>query len=1007
MGRGHEVRLVRSRAGYTPLGRVVAGGARSACAAALFIVVVMLLLAASARAANITITPSSFTTSLSTNQAGAHPDLTTTFSLDHDSLYSPIGGTPRDLSIELPKGLVGAANATPTCPMGTVSDTQARCPESAAVGVIDASLYYLGLPFPFPQTALVYNVTPYADEPAALGFFALYPVRLDTKVRSDGDYGITTTGANLTEAASLLSSVVTLWGVPADHNGPGPFTTTASATTGETYGGRGLGTRRAFFTNPTECSATSPISSLAVDAWQAPGVFTTASFDLGPITGCDRLTFAPTIDVRPDSRTAGAPTGLAVTVSVPQNPDPSGLATPNVKDIAVTLPSGMALSPSAADGLGACSDAQIGLKVLGPATCPDSSKIGTVEVTTPLLDDPLEGEIFLGTQKSQDPQSGEMYRMFLQAAGSGVRVKLPGSVKVDPVTGQLTTTFASNPQVPFDSVTVRLFGGSRAPLVNPSSCGTKITSANITSWAGSAVDTTSSYEVDRGCPTGQFAPTFEAGTLNPQAGGYSPFTMTIRRTDADQDISSIAVSLPSGVLAALGSVPLCAEADAAAGTCGSASQIGTTTVSSGAGPDPFTLGGKVYISGPYKDAPFSLSIVVPAKAGPFDLGTVVVRSPLIVDAAAAKASAPADPLPTILGGVPLHIKMINVTLDRPGFTFNATSCAKQTVGVSMMSTGGATSTSTWPYQAAGCASLPVKPDLALSFTGKGATKDGTHPAVVADLNETPGQANLKQVKVTLPLSIALDPDNAQGLCTPEQATARACPDASIVGHATATTPALHEPLAGPVYFVENTRLSPSGRVIKTLPKLWLRLSGEGVPLDLFGTSEVDSSKRLVSTFDNVPDAPVSSFHLDIDGGKHGILVANTDVCLAPKATTAVYTGQNGVRTTKSLSIKVPDCTPHLAKTVASSTSVALSFSGLRAGKLTVTSPLLAKGTKTITTSDTATLTAKLTAKAKATIKRTGSVTVKIRAVFDPTTGKNVTMTKTVTVKRSASTAKKQ
>jgi hypothetical protein len=951
----------------------------------------------SARAENLAITPGTFATTLSTHQAGAHPDMTTTFSLDADANYSPIGGTPKDLKVELPKGLVGAANATPTCSMRNVLDYLKPCPLDTAVGEVTATLSYAGLPFPFTLTELVFNVTPNADEPAAFGFNALYPVRLDTYVRSDGDYGITARATNLSEGASIIGTTLTLWGVPADHNGPGPST---DMNTGRTFGGPGSGVRRALLTNPTECSTTPLTSSLAVDAWQAPGVFATAAFDIGPITGCDRLTFGPTIDIRPDNRTAGAPAGLAVDIAVPQNADPDGLATPHVKDVTVELPEGMSLSPSAADGLGACSDEQIGLKSLGAATCPNASKIGTVEMTTPLLDDPLTGEVFLGTQKSQDPQSGEMYRMFLQVEGSGVRVKLPGSVKADPVTGQLTTTFAANPQLPADTVKLRLKGGPRAPLVNPSSCGTKTAKANITSWAGNSVDTTSAFVIDDGCPTGRFSPTVEAGTVNPQAGAFSPFTFTIRRTDADQEISGVSVSLPSGLLGALGSVPLCAEAAAAAGSCSADTQIGTTTVSTGAGSSPLTVGGKVYLAGPYKGAPFSLSIVVPAKAGPFDLGLVVVRSPLVVDAAAAKVAAPADTLPTILGGVPWHLRMINVTLDRPGFMFNATSCARQAIGVTLTSTSGATSTSSSPYQPAGCAALLVKPDLSLSFTGKGATKDGTHPAVVADLSQAFGQANLKKVKVTLPLSVALDPDNAQALCKPAEAAARACPDASIIGRASAITPSLHEPIAGPVYFVEGTRVGPSGRIIKTLPKLWLKLTGEGVPLDLWADSEVDSEKRLVSTFNNIPDAPVTSFHLDIDGGQHGILAANTDVCLAPKVTTIVYTGQNGAQTTKTLSVKVPECAPRIAKTTVSSSSVALAFSGLKAGKLTVTSPSLVKATRTIKASDTATVTARLTASAKATVKRKGSLKVRIRATYKPTSGKAVTMTKTVTIKKA-------
>jgi hypothetical protein len=957
-----------------------------------------MLAAAPARAADIAITPGTFATTLSTYQAGAHPDMTTTFSLDADANYAPIGGTPRDLKVELPKGLAGAANTTPTCSMRNVIDYAKPCPLDTAVGEITATLSYAGLPFPFTLTELVFNVTPNPDEPAAFGFNALFPVRLDTHVRADGDYGITASATNLTEAASIIGTTLTLWGVPADHNGPGPST---DMNTGRSFGGPGNGARRAFFTNPTECSTTPLTSSLAIDSWQKPGVFATASFDIGPITGCDRLTFAPTIDVRPDSRTAGAPAGIAVDIAVPQNPDPDGLATAHVKDVSVKLPAGMALSPTVADGLEACSDAQIALQSLAAATCPDASKIGTVEVTTPLLDDPLSGEVFVGTQKSEDPQSGDMYRMFLQVEGSGVRIKLPGSIKVDPVTGDLTTTFASNPQLPFDALKLRLKGGSRAPLTNPTDCGTKTATANITSWAGSSVDATSAFVVDQGCPTGRFAPTLEAGTVNPQAGAYSPFTLTVRRSDADEDLVGASVSLPSGLLGALGSVPLCGAAPAALGACSEDTQVGTTTVSTGTGANPLTVGGKVYLAGPYKGAPFSLVIVVPAKAGPFDLGTVIVRSPVVVDAAAAKASAPADVLPAIIGGVPLHYRMINVTLDRPGFMFNATSCARSAVSITFTSASGKTATASSPYQPAGCAALPVKPNLSLSFTGKGATKDGTHPAVVADLSQAFGQANLKKVKVTLPLSVALDPDNAQALCKPEEAAARACPDASIIGHASAITPALHEPIAGPVYFVEGTRVGASGRTIKTLPKLWLKLAGEGVPLDLWADSDVDAQKRLVSTFSNIPDAPVSSFHLDIDGGQHGILAANTDVCLAAKVTTVVYTGQNGAQTTKSLSVKVPECAPRIAKTTASSTSVTLAFSGLKAGKLTVSSPQLVKATKTVKTSDTATVTARLTAKAKAAVNQHRSLKVKIRATYKPTTGKAVTMTKTVTIRAKA------
>jgi hypothetical protein len=311
--------------------------------------------------------------------------------------------------------------------MGTVANIQDACPLGAAVGEVDAVVQYPPTVLHLHQ--LMYNVTPSADEPAAFGFNAVIPVRLDASLRSDGDYGITARSTNLSEGASLISATVKLWGVPADHTGPG---TSVDQQTGRPYGGPSQSPRVPFLTNPSQCSGSSLSSSLSLDAWQNPGVFTTASFGFPLITGCEKLAFAPSVDIRPDNKVAGAPAGLAVDIAVPQNTDPDGLATADVRDVSVALPAGMVVSASSADGLGGCSDEQIGLHTLGAATCPDSSKIGTVEVTTPLLDGPLQGEVFLGTQKSSDPQSGEMFRLFLQIAGFGVRVKLPGQVAPTP-----------------------------------------------------------------------------------------------------------------------------------------------------------------------------------------------------------------------------------------------------------------------------------------------------------------------------------------------------------------------------------------------------------------------------------------------------------------------------------------------------------------------------------------------------------------------------------------------
>jgi hypothetical protein len=953
----------------------------------MLLIVVTLTMASSAQAADITLTPGSFATTLSTNQAGAHPDVTTTFELDHDSVYSPIGGTPRDLAVELPKGLVAATNATPTCPMGIVSDPLGHCPMASAIGEATASLYYQQNPLPIVQHVLVYNVPPYDDEPAAIAVNAIYPVRLDTKVRSDGDYGATATATGLPEGASLIGSVVKLWGVPADHNGPGPNSTTG----GVPFDGPGEGARRAFFTNPTECSGSPLRSSLAIDSWQKPGVFSAASFDLAPITGCDRLTFAPTVDVRPDNRTAGTPAGLTVDITVPQNSDPDGLATPNVKDVSVKLPEGMVVSPSAADGLGGCSDEQIGLHLLGAATCPDSSKIGTVEVSTPLLDKSLSGEVFLGTQKSTDPQSGDMFRMFLQVEGSGVRIKLPGQVRVNPVMGQITTTFASNPQLPFDSVKLRLKGGPRAALVNPPTCDTKTTQATLISWASpTPVHANSSFVIDQGCEqAGRFEPSLEAGVMSPVASGSSPFRLTISRPDGQQDVADLDVTLPPGLLGKVGSVPQCPEAQAAAGSCDAASQVGRVTVAAGAGPSPLSVPqpGKaptaVYLAGPYQGAPFSLSIVVPAQAGPFDLGTVVVRAALFVDPVDGHVTVKSDPLPTILGGVPLNVQKINVLVDRPGFMISPTNCDPMTITANVGSDAGASVGLANRFKASDCSSLGLKPKLALALSGKGQTTDGKHPAITATLTQPAGQANLKKVRVALPLSLALDPDNAQALCEFADGSKvdPTCPKGSIVGTATATTPILNEPLSGPVYFVKNIRKdAKSGREIKTLPKLVIPLMGQnGVRLTLTGTSAVENN-QLVTTFDTIPDAPVSSFKLDIAGGKSGILVISgdkADVCKANQIAEQQIQGQNGKVANTNITIQTPNCTTKIISKKITAKTVALKVGGLATGKLTVTGTGIKKTTKTITNATVATITA----------RRTKSRPGKIKVSFTPTGSK--------------------
>ncbi|HTT93882.1 MAG TPA: hypothetical protein VMF55_04370 [Solirubrobacterales bacterium] len=857
---------------------------------AALIVAFLLASAASSRAAEVTITPGSFGTALSTNQAGAHPDLRTTFTLETLPNNEPLGGTPKDLHVEFPPGFIGAANATPTCPMAQVLSFSNPCPLGTAVGEFNATLYYFGLKFPL--SGLVYNVAPDPGEPAALGFFALYPVRLDTGIRSETDYGLTTSSFDLTEGASLIGIDMTLWGVPADHNGPGGG---KFDTAGREYGGPGTSPRRAFFTNPTQCGGGSLTSGLSMDTWQSPGVFASASYDMGPITGCNRLSFAPTIDVRPDTKAAGAPAGLSVDIDVPQNSDPSGLATPDVKGVTVALPDGMQLSPGSTDGSLGCTDEQIGLHTPGPATCPDASKIGNVEITTPLLDDPLKGTVFLGSQESSDPASGQMFRIFFQAEGSGVRVKLEGSVKVNPANGQITTTFAANPQLPFEHLELNFNGGPRAVLTTPDTCGTYRTQTEITSYAGGApVDEAPSFVIDQNCDRSGFTPSLEAGTTNPIGGKYSPFTLTVQRQDGQQNLAAIGVTLPKGLLAKLAGVPLCGDGEAAAGTCGEASRIGSATVASGEGsapiwvPQPGRPPTGVYLAGPYKGAPYSIVTKVPAQSGPFDLGTVVVRSALQVDPTTTQVSAVSDPLPQIVSGVPVYYRTVNLSIDRSDFIVNPTNCEPSQVTSSLTSAGGSKATPSDRFQVADCAALAFAPKLALAF--KGGIRRTGHPALTATLTQPVGEnSNIAGTTVILPKSSFIDQAHVRDTCTRVQFNEGKCPQSSILGTATAWSPLLDKPLTGPVYFRSN-----GGE--RRLPDMVADLNGQihVILVGFIDSKKVGKETSLVRTrFASVPDAPVSKFELRLKGGKRGLIQNSADLCKVKPKAEVKMAGQNG------------------------------------------------------------------------------------------------------------------
>ncbi|HET6505304.1 MAG TPA: hypothetical protein VFG42_00830, partial [Baekduia sp.] len=949
---------------------------RAGIAAACLAMLAALLLAGSARA-DWGLVPGSFHVDLSTTQAGGHPDVRTRFAFIKEPgvfFGSPLdmpSEAVKDMQVDLPPGLVGNPQAYPMCKPAEYPD----CPADTVIGTTTLTLSY---GFDVIAQSPVFNMEPAQGSVAQFAFNAMQvvPTHMTASVRP-GDHGLTLNIPQVPQAVPLFDVDMTFWGDPASHAHDNERalscqtmfgSTDCHSTTDPTHPFPAAGIPsgvgpRAFMSNSAQCGVATS-AKFTMNTWVHRNDHRSYETGIPALTGCDSERITPAASVRPGSSEAGAPTGLGVDIDIPQTVASTDPATPPLKRAVVTLPEGMTLSPSAADGLVGCSDAQIGIGNDDPATCPQASEIGTASIKTPLLADDMAGRIYVGT-----PTPDQLVRVFLVIEGGNVLLKIPGTIDLDPVTGRVTTTFDDLPPLASSRISLRFNGGPRAVLTNPVACGAKSVAVALTPWSSdTAVNADTAFTVDQGCDKGAaFTPSVTAGTVNLQAGATSAFTLTVTKPDGQPNIGSLDVALPPGQLARLSEVPLCPEAQAAAGTCGADSQIGHTTVSVGPGANPVTLpqAGKaptaVYLGGPYKGAPFSLSIVVPAQAGPYDLGTVVVRAALFVDANKAQVTIKSDPLPQILKGFPLQYRTINVTVDRPGFMINPTSCAPTSVGTTVASAAGQVASLSSRYQVAECASTPLAPKLTLGLSGKSELKDGGHPALVAGLTQQSGESGLRNVKVTLPLSMSLDPDNAQALCKPEQAVAKACPEGSIVGQATVRTPALHEALTGPVYFVEATRTTTTGKVRKTFPNLWLKLEGEGVSLDLWAGSTVDDAGHLVSTFDNIPDAPVSSFQMTLAGGAHGILVGNENICAAADDSVAAFTGQTGKVVKSKGLMSLADCSLSVAKTTTSSRSITLRLAGLGAGKVKLSGSGVTAVSRTIASAHGASLTARLTA----------------------------------------------
>jgi hypothetical protein len=827
---------------------------------------------------------------LSTRQAGAHADMTLGFGLTRD------GNEPyalaKDIQFKLPPGMIGNPQSVPRCTVDQLGNgaLDSECPFDSQVGI---SVVRVLEPTPLVANEPVYNMAPPkgSDIVARFGFIAVGPPAF-INVRVDpSDYSIVATVEGLTSASGLIEAITTIWGVPASPLHDEDRITPEEANNGESpAGGRKATVPEApFLANPTDCSMQREVT---VTAWsyQRPDQPVTKSTPFPDITGCGKLGFSPTFTSIPTNPEAAAPTGLDTELTIPQDETPGGLANSALKSARVTLPDGFSINPAAADGLEGCSAEQVGYGRNEASHCPAAAKLGEIEAEVPALERTLHGAVYQRT-----PEPGRLFGLWLTTDEQGVYLKLPATIEADPSTGRLTAVFdgidtlGGLPQVPVANLELRIPGGPRAPLATPSGCGTYQLHYSFAPWSGRpAAEGDTPMQITSGCNKGGFSPQLSAGSVNPAGGKFSPFGFTLTRADGEANPQSIALHMPQGLLAKLGGVPLCPDAEAVSGACPANSRIGSLTASSGVGgaplwlPQPGKAPTAVYLAGPYKGAPYSVVSVVPAQAGPFDLGLVVNRAAIDVDPETALATIVTDPLPQILEGVPIAYRTIHVDVDRPNFTINPTSCAQKKITATVTATNGAVAEPSDGFQATGCSKLAYTPKLKLSFTG--ATRRTGNPAVKAVLTQKPHQANTKAVTVILPGSQFIDNSHISNPCTRVQFAAEACPAKSVLGHVTAVTPLLDQPLKGKVYFRSN-----GGE--RELPDIVADLRGS---IRVIQVGFVDSVQGRVRTrFLSVPDAPLTKFTMTLFGGSRGLIENSQDLCKAQRHIEMHLKAQNG------------------------------------------------------------------------------------------------------------------
>jgi hypothetical protein len=880
--------------------------------------------------------------------AGDHPyELVTRFDASSKIGLTPegtllatnVGDGVRDVVVDLPPGVVGSAQAAPKCSFAQLQSYPQSCPKDTLVGHVTTEPGEQGDVANSP----VFNMVPERGVVAEFGFddvlFNSHAIVAGVAPTPDG-YVVRAVAHELPDI-NISNAITTLYGNPAAKNGGG-------ATPG------------AMFTNSSDCSGEPLQSTLFMDSWEHPGTFNpdgtpklpgeegsagwaSATTQSPPVTGCEDLRFQPqAFSVQPDTSKGDSPTGLSFELSVAQSEQPGTLATPPLRDASVALPAGMTLDPSSANGLEACSEAQIGwdgrvseanagltnFNAAAPA-CPEASKVGEVHVSSPLISSELVGAVYLARQYENPYGSLLAAYIVIDDPTTGLIVKIPGKLVTNPETGQITGVFDENPQFPFSQLKLRFFGGSEGELATPQACGTYRTTSELLPWSstpgsGPTADPSSSFQISSNCSFA-FAPSFSAGTVSNEAGSFSPLSLTIARQDGEQHLSGLTVTTPPGLLGSLTGVPLCGEAQANAGSCSAASLIGETTVAAGVGPTPYVVhGGRVYLTGPYNGGPFGLSVVVPAVAGPFNLGNVVVRSSIRVSPVTSQITVVSDPLPQMINsveglksGIPADIRTVNVTINRPDFTLNPTSCAPLAVTGSVTGAQGTTTPVSDAFQAAGCQSLKFTPSLTATAAGHASKADGQSLAfkISYPKGAQGTQSWFNETKFDLPKQLPARLTTIQKACVAAtfEADPADCPAESLIGSATVHTPVVPVALTGPLYFVSFAN--------KKFPDAILVLQGYGITVQLTGETFIDHTTGVTSvTFQGLPDVPFENVEVSVPSGPYSEFGSNLphesyDFCGQKLVMPTLLKASNGLEIHQNTKIAVTGCPKVKAKKV--------------------------------------------------------------------------------------------